>query len=496
MRPLILLSALFLCISLFLGMKQASTASDAHSVLATGGTGGWVNTARPLTAEDFKGRLVLLDFWTYGCINCMQVIPDLDYLEKKFPQLLVIGVHSAKYTGEGLSERIKKAAERFGLHHPVMNDNDYKVWDYFNVHAWPTLVLLDGQGREVSRYAGEGHRSDLESDIAKSIAKGEGQAGALTGVAAEKADTGVLSYPSHLVMNAQGQLLVGDTAHHQVVLIDVATGKILQRIGSGAAGLKDGDAKTAQFNMPRGIAVVGRDIYVADTGNHAIRKIDHLGNVTTVAGNGTRGFDRSPDGAGADTALASPWDIELIEEGKALAIASAGTHQLWRYDLASGHVSALAGSGREDIKDGDADDAELAQPSALSLAGDTLYFVDAESSSLRLFKDGKVKTLIGTGLFDFGKLDGKYPTASLQHPQGVFAANGKVYVADTYNSALRVYDLATAVLSTLKLDGETLGEPGDVWADATTAYLTDSSHHRIVRVDLATGKASALKLVP
>ena len=488
--------AFIFCISLFLTPLQAVHAADTHAVLATGGTGGWVNTQRPLTAADFKGRLVLLDFWTYGCINCMQVIPDLDYLEKKFPQLLVIGVHSAKYTGEGLNDRIKKAAERFAIHHPVMNDNDYKVWDHFGVQAWPTLVLLDGAGKEISRYAGEGHRNDLERDIAKAIGKGEGQADTLTGVAAVKADTGLLAYPSHLVLSYPQALLVSDTAHHQVVTFDVVTGKATQRIGSGTAGFKDGDSKTAQFNMPRGMAVVERDVYVADTGNHAIRKIDPEGNVTTVAGTGTRGFDRAPDSIGTAVSLASPWDLELIEGGKALAIASAGTHQLWRYDLISQMVTNLAGSGREDIKDGDADDAQLAQPSALSLAGDALYFVDAESSSLRVFKDGKVKTLIGTGLFDYGRLDGKYPTASLQHPQGVFAANGKVYVADTYNNALRVYDPATATLSTLKLDGETLSEPGDVWADGQNAYLTDTGNHRIVKVDLATGKASVLKLMP
>ena len=487
--------ALIFCISVFLASSQPARAADTHAVLATGGTGGWVNTARPLTAEDFKGRLVLLDFWTYGCINCMQVIPDLDYLEKKFPQLLVIGVHSAKYTGEGLNDRIKKAAERFAIHHPVMNDNDYKIWDQFGVQAWPTLVLLDGAGKEISRYAGEGHRDELERDIVKAIKAGEGMAGALTGIAAAKEETGVLAYPSHLQVLGN-TMLVSDTAHHQIVAIDTASGKVAQRIGSGAAGFKDGDSKTAQFNMPRGMVQVGDVIYVADTNNHAIRKVDAQGNVTTVAGTGARGFDRNPDGVGTAVALASPWDLEVIDGGKALAIASAGTHQLWRYDLASGKVTNMAGSGREDIKDGDADDAQLAQPSALSLAGDALYFVDAESSSLRVFKGGMVKTLIGTGLFDYGRLDGKYPTASLQHPQGVFAVNGKVYVADTYNNALRVYDTATAELSTLKLDGQTLSEPGDVWVDATHAYLTDTGNHRIVKVDLATGKASALTLTP
>lgn len=488
-----LLLAIF-CISMVLTGVNPARAADTHAILATGGTGGWVNTARPLTAEDFKGRPILLDFWTYGCINCMQVIPDLDYLEKKFPQLLVIGVHSAKYAGEGLNARIKQAAERFAIHHPVMNDNDYKVWNHFGVRAWPTFVLLDGNGREVSRYSGEGNRDNLERDIARVIKNAT--AGALTGIAAAKEDTGILAYPSHLQKSADGKLLASDTSHHQIVVIDQSDGKIALRIGSGGAGFKDGDAKTARFNMPRGMVVVGSDIYVADTGNHAIRKIDALGNVTTMAGTGKRGFDRNPNGIGTAVALASPWDLELIEGGKALAIANAGTHQLWRYDLATGAVSVLAGNGREDIKDGEAGSAEFAQPSALMLDGDALYFVDAESSSLRVWQKGVVKTLIGTGLFDFGKLDGAYPEASLQHPQGVYALNGKIYVADTYNDALRVYDLATAQLSTLKIDGVALAEPGDVLVDGTTAYVTDTGNHRIVRINVESGKAEVLALTP
>lgn len=490
--------ALIFGISLFLTHTQPAAAADTQALLASGGTGGWVNTERPLTADDFKGRLVLLDFWTYGCINCMQVIPDLDYLEKTYPQLLIVGVHSAKYTGEGLSDRIKKAAERFGIHHPVMNDNDYKVWDAFGVKAWPTLVLLDGQGKELSRYAGEGHRAQLEADIKDAIAKGEGTAGQLSGVVTKQADTGLLKYPSHLVAVGTHELLVGDTAHHQIVAIDSVTGKEIanSRIGSGVAGFKDGDTKTAQFNMPRGLVRVGDVTYVADTGNHAIRKVDAQGNVTTVAGNGTRGGDRNPDGQGTDVALASPWDLDVIEGGKALAIANAGTHQLFRYDLSTGNVTLLAGNGRENIKDDKARDAELAQSSALSADGNTLYFVDAESSSLRMLKDGTVKTLIGTGLFDFGRLDGTYPKASLQHAQGVFASNGKIYVADTYNNALRVYDVASATLSTVKLTGESLSEPGDVTVQDNTAFITDTGHHRIVKVDLASGKAEALTSTP
>jgi thiol-disulfide isomerase/thioredoxin len=465
---------------------------DLLVALAGGGTGGWVNTTRPLTADDFKGRLILLDFWTYGCINCMHVIPDLDYLEKKYPEVMVIGVHSAKYTGEGLSARIRQAAERFGIHHPVMNDNDYKVWDRFGVRAWPTLVLLDDRGAEISRYAGEGHRAELERDIVRAGKQRQLKKDA-PGLTASVREDGILRFPSHIQPLGQGRLLVSDTAHHQLVEIDAATGKVIRRIGSGTAGFGDGDAATAQFNMPRGFAVADGIIYVADTGNHALRAIDRTGKVTTLAGTGKRGFDRTPGGAAKGMALASPWDIEPQADGS-VAIAMAGTHQLWVYDPKTGEIYVLAGNGREDIGDGRALSAELAQPSGLSRAGDILYFVDAESSSLRQLKGGRVETLIGTGLFDFGRLDGHYPTASLQHPQGVFAADGKVYVADTYNDALRVYDVASKSLSTVKLSGETLNEPGDVAVVDGHAYLADTGNSRLVRVDLSTGAAEILKV--
>lgn len=473
----------FMCLMMFLAFSRAEAAGI--ETLATGGNGGWVNTARPLTVDDFKGRVILLDFWTYGCINCMHVIPDLDYLEKKFPQLLVIGVHSAKYKGEGLNERIRAAAERFGIHHPVMNDNNFAVWDSFGVHAWPTLILLDDKGAEISRYAGEGHRGDLEDDIAKALEKMPAvKAGSLVAAAQ---DSGVLSFPSHITHAANtpwGALFfVSDTSHNRIIGFDAAR-NIKVTIGSGEAALKDGDFKTAAFSHPRGMVVVGDTLYVADTDNHALRGVDlKAGTVKTLAGDGTRGRK-----------IASPWDVEPMADGKTLAVAMAGTHQLYLYEMDGGDMDVLAGSGREDIDDDTAGDAKLAQPSGLSRQGDTLYFVDAETSSLRQLAGGEVKTLIGTGLFDFGFKDGAYPSAMLQHAQGLFVLGDKIYIADTYNDALRVYDLKTKTLSTLALTGEKLSEPGDVFVLDGKAYVTDTGHHRIVAVGLGDGAAQELKL--
>lgn len=473
---------LVLFVALFLSFR--AEAADLE-VLAGGGEGGWVNTARPLTADDFRGRLTLLDFWTYGCINCMHVIPDLDYLEKKFPQLLVVGVHSAKYKGEGLNDRILAATRRFNIHHPVMNDNTFAVWDYFGVQAWPTFILLDGEGKEISRYAGEGHRDELERDIAKALGKMK-DIKKVDDLVAVAEKSGYLSFPSHITHADEtpwGPLFfVSDTSHHRVVGFD-AGGAVKVAIGSGKAELKDGDFKTASFNRPRGMTVVNGILYVADTDNHALRAVDlKAGVVKTVAGDGMRGHE-----------TASPWDVELMEDGRTLAIAMAGTHQLYRYDIADGKLSVLAGNGREDIMDGEASDAQLAQPSGLSRLGGTLYFVDAETSSLRQLSGGKVKTLVGTGLFAFGFADGTYPKAMLQHAQGLFAADGKIFLADTYNNALRVYDIATGQLSTVTDD---LSEPGDVFVKDGTAYITDTGHHRVVGVGLKDGSVREVKLTP
>ncbi len=486
-----LIAAFFAFILSLTGAARADTA--LLEKLATGGTGGWVNTERPLTVDDFKGRLILLDFWTYGCINCMQVIPDLDALEKQFPQLLVIGVHSAKYQGEGLNDRIRKAAERFGIRHPVMNDNDYKIWDLFGAKAWPTFVLIDDQGREISRYAGEGHRKSLARDITKAIAERPDLQAAASPLVAKAEDTGLLAFPSHITYAPQTPMgalfFVSDTAHHQIVGFD-ALGAVKIRIGSGQAALSDGDFKTASFNRPRGMTVIDNKLYVADTDNHALRLVDlAAGTVTTLAGDGQRAFKI------ADNKLASPWDVEPLADGKVLAIAMAGTHQLGQYNIDTGKVSILAGSGKEDITDGAALKATFAQPSGLSFERGNLYFVDAESSSLRvLTAAGQIETRIGTGLFDYGRLDGAYPKASLQHPQGVFAAGGKLYVADTYNNALRVFDESAKLLSTIKFKGAELSEPGDVLVQDGKVYITDTGHHRVVVVDLATNTAQELKL--
>ncbi|MGZ9109232.1 MAG: thioredoxin-like domain-containing protein [Micavibrio sp.] len=467
---------------------------DRFTTLAAGGSGGWLNVTRPLTVGDMAGRLVLLDFWTYGCINCMQVIPDLEYLEHKFgDRLLIIGVHSAKFDGEKGNSRILAAAKRFGLKHPVINDADFSIWKSYKVRAWPTLILLDGQGREISRFEGEGHRAAMDTAIEKSIG-GATAATPLADIIAADADQSVLSFPARLAAGA-GLLFVADSGHNRILGFD-EDGKIQVTIGAGERGAADGIFSAAQFNQPRGLVFLNDALYIADTGNHLIRRADLTRKtVETVAGTGVRGRIRDAVNAPAKTTpIASPWDVEDMGDGKTLAIAMAGLHQLWTLDTKAGTLSVLAGNGREDIADGPAATAEIAQTSGLSRVGNTLFFVDAESSSLRMLDQGRVSTLIGTGLFDFGDVDGQYPAAMLQHPQGLYAGETEILIADTYNNDLRRYDRATKTLSTVPLTGAALNEPGDILVLGGAVYLTDTNNHRILKIDRKAGAMTPLIL--
>jgi thiol-disulfide isomerase/thioredoxin len=116
----------------------------------------WINTARPLQPSDLRGKFVLLDFWTYCCINCMHVLPEVKKLEKGYRnELVVIGVHSAKFEGERDTQNITEAVLRYQIEHPVVNDSQLIIWKRFGIRAWPTLALIDPEGYAIWAKSGE-----------------------------------------------------------------------------------------------------------------------------------------------------------------------------------------------------------------------------------------------------------------------------------------------------------------------------------------------------
>lgn len=478
----------------------------------------WLNVSRPLTSDDLKGRIILLDFWTYCCVNCQQIMPDLKYLEEKFgDKLLVIGVHSAKFNAEKDKENIRAAVLRFDLHHPVVNDAQFSVWRAFGARAWPTFVLIAPDGNIASTLNGEGNRTALEQQIQKILDTTLPTNTSALPIRLEKsiAAPSLLSFPEKLEhvesLGGTQALFVSDSGHNRVIGIKLAadgkSGKVFTTAGNGQATLKDGTLDAASFNHPEGLFYDNGTLYVADTRNHAIRKIDFTqGNVSTVAGIGTRGpVLGGTDLKAKETALATPMDVIAYPDADTLAIANTGTHQLLKLNLKSGTLDVLAGSGKEFIDDGPLPENSLSQPSGLAVRGGRLYFVDAETSSLRMLKDGSVSTLIGTGLFDFGWVDGLRTEALFQHPQGVFVDDNQMYVADTFNHAIRAYDPAKGTVSTIAgspergfkdgmLEFARFNEPTDVQRAGNLLYIADTNNHAIRVLDLHNNTVSTLKI--
>lgn len=475
----------------------------------------WLNTNRPLDAEDLKGRIILLDFWTYCCINCIHVIPDLKHLEKVFgDKLTVIGVHSAKFNNEKDKENIRSAVLRYGIHHPVVNDANFKIWSRFGVRAWPTLVLINPEGKIEAAYSGEGNKDELETDINGLIKKYKSINTKPLPIVLEKEEQPkrVLNFPSKIAYaeNFRGKpaLFISDSGHNRILGVRL-NGKTFLSVGSGAEGAKNGSYETAEFNSPHGILYRNDSIYVADTGNHMIRRIDlNEKKVETIAGTGEQGFLRSFTNKDAKkTPLASPWDLEFYPTENEITIAMAGTHQLWVYDIKNGKLNVLAGNGRESIDDGAYPFNSLSQPSGLSAFGGKLYFVDSETSSLRVLENGQITTLIGTGLFDFGFVNGKKNKALMQHSIGVYADQSGVFIADTYNHAIRRYDPAKEELFNVtgkairgdkngKNEVALFNEPNDVLKVGEKIYIADTNNHSIKMIDYIKGEVSTLPILP
>ncbi|MBK3581000.1 redoxin domain-containing protein [Streptomyces sp. MBT65] len=453
------------------------------------GKGGWLNTGgEEYTLADLRGRIVILDFWTFCCINCLHVLDELRELEEKHRDtVVIIGVHSPKFVHEAEHQAVVDAVERYGVEHPVLDDPELATWKQYAVRAWPTLVVIDPEGYVVAQHAGEGHAHAIERLVAEleteHAAKGTLRRGDGPYVAPEPEPT-VLRFPGKAIALPGGTFLVSDTTRHQLVELAADGESVVRRIGSGARGFGDGTADSASFNEPQGLAL-GEDgsVVVADTVNHALRRLDlTTGAVTTLAGTGRQWMQGEPtSGPAREVSLSSPWDVAWWQ-GK-VWIAMAGVHQLWAYDPAEDTVAVTAGTTNEGLVDGPGAEAWFAQPSGLAATDERLWLADSETSALRWVDlDGAVHTAVGTGLFDFGHRDGAAEQSLLQHPLGVTALpDGSVAISDTYNHALRRYDPATGEVTTLATD---LREPSDAVLVGDDILVVESARHRLTRLRL------------
>ncbi len=427
------------------------------------GAGGWINTEHPLSLRDLRGRVVLLDFWTFCCINCLRVTEELRPLEERFgDRLVVIGVHSPKFPHEADHAAVARAVARHRITHPVLDDPELETWQQYGVRAWPTLVVIDPDGYVVAMASGEGNAAAL-GDVIQHLLEGRSDLAvgpAFTPVAVRTGDA--LAFPGKVASDGGSRMVIADTGNDRVLVCDL-DGTIRQEF--------DG------FHQPQGVRFDGDRILVCDTVAGEVVAVDLAGGERHVLASG----------------LHSPWDVLVIPDGR-IAVAEAGVHRIVALPAQGGAVEVLAGSRAEGLRDGPSREAHLAQPSGLTLLdGNAIAFADSEVSALRVLRDGKVETLVGTGLFDWGATDGDRRTARLQHPLGVAVLpDGSIAVADTFNSLLRIW--TGGALRTLQLS-EPVDEPGgvDVLPDGRL-LVADTNHQRVVAIDPHTGTVTAIQV--
>ena len=441
----------------------------------------------------------------------MHIFPQLRKLEKKYAnELVVVGVHSAKFPNEKDADNLAKAVQRYELEHPVINDTEFQVWQQYACRAWPTLMFIDPQGKVIGKHEGELPYESFDNLIGQMVAEFDARGlldrTSLGLVPSQRPDT-ALFFPGKVVADAATErLFIADSNHNRIVVTSLS-GQTKYVIGSGKEDLADGSFDSAAFNHPQGMALVGDILYVADAENHAIRKVDLMSRtVETISGTGEQGSTRQGTGPARSMGLSSPWDL-AFHDG-ALYIAMAGIHQLWSLSLADETVGPYAGSGQESLTDGPLGSATLAQPSGITTDGAKLYFADSETSSVRaadLEPTGRVRTIIGLDLFVFGDVDGADHRVRLQHPIGITSCDGVLYVADTYNHKIKRVLPVTRSAFTLLGTGESghrdgagnqalFSEPSGLSIAAGKIYIADTNNHVIRVADLETPEVTTLEL--
>ena len=497
-------------------------ASDASKIINAENKE-WFNISRPLEVSDLKDRIILLDFWTYACISCVQTLPEIKEMEKQFgSKLLVIGVHSGKFDNEKESAAIKKAIMKHDISFPVVNDAGMKVWNNFKAEVWPTFVLINPHGNIVKTYIGENEVVKIKGDIKKLIGKYKFEINRdPLPILLEKYNMigNVLSFPSKMEYVAdfsyksrQLPVIFIANSGQNTIVVSSLSGDIIAKIGSGREGIEDGSFDAASFHSPQGLLYSAGKLYVADSGNNALREIDFkTEKVKTLIGSGMKGEIIENGGEYIETKdleLATPTDIDFFPQGnkESIAIANSGTHQILLYNTKKQRISVLAGNGSEGIDDGKYPENSLSQTADMSVFGRKLYFVDSGSSSLRVVDEsGEVKTLIGKDLEKFGFENGAKDRALMQHPLGLLVDDTGAYISDSFNHSIRKYDFASAQIRTLAGNGKRgknignnaqFDEPEGIIAVLDRFYIADSNNNRILIVSRSNFNSEILDVMP
>lgn len=459
----------------------------------------WFNVDARVRLTQQLGRVVLLNFCTFSAIWCRQILADLDYLGNKYRNdLVILGIHTPRYPGEAKAWHLRQSINKFHVKHPILHDPGLKLWHAYGLKKLPAQVLIDRDGYIVGSFSGGGTRDRLEQVIRYQCSKsGRIPLQAMPTFRAGRVAhaTGVLSFPGRLVVS-DSKLFIADSGHNRI-LVTSHSGVVLRQYGSAAEGLVDGNGASAAFNNPQGMVLVDDFLYVADTGNHAIRRIHvRTDDVDTIAGNGRPGtvgpqLPADP----VSCCLNSPMDV-AIKDGE-LFIAMTGVNQIWRLSLVTNRIEVFSGKAEAGLVDGPPGRAAFAQPSGLTVVGQQLYVVDSDAAAVRAvdLATGSVATLVGSELFGFGNRDGTGRAASLQYPQDIKAVPRQktLWIADTYNNSIRKIGLDTRAVSSLAMD-QRLFEPGGLAFHGDTLYIANTNAHEILCIKPDDGHATTLNV--
>jgi sugar lactone lactonase YvrE/peroxiredoxin len=460
----------------------------------------WFNTEHPVNLDAQQGRVILLDFTTYCSLQCIATLDDLEYLENKYhDNILIIGIHSPRFPGERTAGHIRKVIARHGINHPIINDHDQRLKKLYGIKQQQTLVVIDTNGNITGATSGRNKRHKL--DRAVGILLDKASKPATTPCAANTAPKNckpsrALAFPGR-IHATDNRIFIADSGHNRI-LVTTNRGHVLQQFGCSSPDFIDGKGAAAAFNNPQGMLLSDDCLYVADSGNHAIRRIHlHSEEVVTIAGTG------KPGDPPQNSYFENPREVNLnTPRGLALKdniiyIAMSGSHQIWALSLVPDTMEVIAGSGNKALKDGIAHLASFAQPSALSIMGNTLYVADAESSAIRAIDlaTRNVTTIVGSEQHGYGYHDGFVPDARFQFPLDLNADqhSGALWIADTYNNKIRKIALYDNLVSSVTVSSP-LNQPGGLAFSGNSLYIANTNQHEIIRINLQNGNTETLNV--
>ena len=460
----------------------------------------WFNVKQPVALSALRGRVVLLDMGAFSSSGYMQSLAELRQLGKRFcDELVILCVHVPVFPAELRRTHVQKAISRYDVPYPVIHDPRHVLCRLHGVKSRPARVLIDRDGCLVGTMSGAGKLARLEQVIAHQLHKQAGtiQAPALPFQLDRVSEPPVsLCFPGRIVV-ARDRIYLSDTGHHRI-LVASRDGHVLRQYGGEGEGFIDGEGVSAAFRYPQGMVINGEFLFVADTGNHALRRINlRTDEVVTLAGNGKpAGRYTGPSTAPVQTALHSPADVAYHRDH--LFISMSGLHQIWRLSLITNTLERFSGSGLEGLVDGQPGKACFAQPGGMTICDGQLYVVDAMASAVRSvdLDSGYVSTLVGDSMHSCGNRDGKGRAARLQYPLDIKSdkVQKMLWVADTYNNRIRRIGIHSGLVTSI-LPDQRLDQPGGLAFDGDTLYIANTNAHQILRVNPDSGHTETLNVI-